>query len=196
MEIRPATVADLPEITRVYAHHVLHGTGTFETTPPGDAEIGARFSRAIRDGYCWLVAEDETGLLGFAHYGPFRERAAFRYTVEDSIYVRDDVRGQGVGKELVSRLIEEASAAGFRQMLALIGDSDNVASIGMHASLGFVRTGVLRATGTKFGRELDVVIMQRALDPTEAASAAIEQRAALSDPSLRSAHQAGSDAAT
>lgn len=165
MEIRPATEADLPGITEVYAHHVLHGTGTFETEPPDLAEIGRRFDHARRGGYCWLVAEDETGLLGFASYGAFRERAAYRHTVEDSIYVRDDVRGQGVGKELVGRLIEEATAAGFRQMLALVGDSDNVASIGMHASLGFVRAGVLRATGAKFGRELDVVVMQRALDP-------------------------------
>lgn len=164
MEIRPARPEDLAGIERIYAHHVLHGTGTFEEDPPDTAAMGARMRRGLDAGYCWLVAADETGLLGFGYYGPFRERAAYRYTVEDSIYVREDVRGQGVGKALVARLIAEATAAGFRQMLALIGDSDNVSSIGMHASLGFTRNGVLRATGLKFGRTLDVVIMQRRLD--------------------------------
>ena len=163
MEIRAAQPADLASIERIYAHHVLNGTGTFEEDPPDTAEMGARMRRGLDAGYCWLVAADETGLLGFGFYGPFRERAAFRFTVEDSIYVREDVRGQGVGKSLVARLIEEATAAGFRQMLALIGDSDNVSSIGMHASLGFTRNGVIRAVGEKFGRTLDVVIMQRRL---------------------------------
>ncbi len=163
MEIRAARPADLPAIERIYAHHVLHGTGTFEEEPPSTVEIGERMRRGLDAGYCWLVAADETGVLGFGYYGPFRERAAYHHTVEDSIYVREDVLGQGVGKALVARLIAIATEAGFRQMLALIGDSDNVASIGMHASLGFARVGVLRATGRKFGRLLDVVIMQKAL---------------------------------
>ena len=163
MEIRAARPDDTDGIRRIYAHHVLHGTGTFEEEPPDEAAIGARMRRGLDAGYAWLVAADETGLLGFGYYGPFRERAAYRHTVEDSIYVREDVRGQGVGKALVARLLEVATAAGFRQMLALIGDSDNVSSIGMHASLGFTRAGVLRATGLKFGRILDVVIMQRRL---------------------------------
>ncbi len=163
MEIRAARADDLAEMQAIYAHHVLHGAGTFEEVPPAIDEIARRLGRCEAAGYAWLVAADETGVLGFAYYGPFRERAAYRHTVEDSIYVREDVRGQGVGKELVARLIEAAIEAGFRQMLALIGDSDNVASIGMHASLGFIQTGVLRGVGVKFGRTLDVVIMQRTL---------------------------------
>ncbi len=169
MEIRAARPSDLSEIQAIYAHHVLHGTGTFEERPPSVEEMGGRLAKGLRDGYCWLVAADETGVLGFAYYGAFRERAAYRRTVEDSIYVREDLRGQGVGKELGAELIARASEAGFRQMLALIGDSDNVASIGMHASLGFTRSGVLRAAGEKFGRVLDVVIMQRRLGAESAA---------------------------
>ncbi len=163
MEIRQARPVDLPEIQAIYAHHVLHGTGTFEEVPPSVEEIGGRLARCLGAGHAWLVAADETGLVGFAYYGPFRDRPAYRHTVEDSIYVREDVRGQGVGKALVGQLIEEAETAGFRHMLALIGDSDNVGSIGVHASLGFVRVGVMRDVGEKFGQSLDVVIMQRTL---------------------------------
>ena len=163
MEIRQAGPVDLPDIQAIYAHHVLHGTGTFEEEPPTVEEVGGRLARCLGAGHAWLVAADETGLLGFAYYGPFRDRAAYRHTVEDSVYIREYVRGQGVGKALVLRLIEDAEAAGFRQMLALIGDSDNAGSIGVHASLGFARTGVMRSVGVKFARTLDVVIMQRAL---------------------------------
>ncbi len=163
MEIRGARPADLPEIQSIYAHHVLHGTGTFEDEPPPVEEMAARLARCLGAGHAWIVAADETGLLGFGYYGPFRDRSAYRRTVEDSLYVRDDVRGQGVGKALVGRLIEAADEAGLQQMLALIGDSDNVGSIGVHASCGFARTGVMRAVGTKFGRTLDVVIMQLTL---------------------------------
>ncbi len=163
MEIRPTAESDLPEIQAIYAHHVLHGTGTFEETPPPLEEIAARFRRGNERGFAWRVAADDTGVLGFAYYGPFRDRPAYRHLVEDSIYVREDVRGQGVGKQLVARLLSDAEAAGLRQMIAVIGDAENVGSIGMHASLGFLRTGTLRAAGLKFGRWLDVVIMQRAL---------------------------------
>ena len=147
MDIRPTAEPDLPEIQAIYAHHVLHGTRTFEEAPPPLEEIAARFRRGSERGFAWRVAADDTGVLGFAYYGPFRDRPAYRFIVEDSIYVREDVRGQGVGKQLV----------------AVIGDAENVGSIGMHASLGFQRTGILRAAGLKFGRWLDVVIMQRAL---------------------------------
>jgi phosphinothricin acetyltransferase len=109
------------------------------------------------------VASDATGVLGYAYFAQLRDRSAYRYTAEDSIYVRDDVRGQGVGKALVAQLLDQAEAQGFRQMIAVIGDSDNVGSIGMHASLGFQRTGLLRATGLKFGRWVDTVYMQRPL---------------------------------
>ena len=164
MEIRQARPADLPDIQLVYAHHVLRGVGTFEEEPPPVEEMGARLARCLSSGFNWLVAGDETGVLGFAFYGSFRDRAAYRHTVEDSVYIREDVRGQGVGKALVGELVADATANGFRQMLALIGDSDNVASIGVHASLGFTRAGVLRNVGFKFDRVLDVVIMQRPLE--------------------------------
>ena len=163
MDIRDATQADVPEIQAIYAHHVLHGTGTFEEQPPPVEEIMARFRKVVDNGYVWLVAADATGVLGFGYYTPFRDRSAYRYTVEDSIYVREDVRGQGVGKALVSRLIEMATAAGLRQMIAVIGDAENVGSIGVHASLGFHMAGTMKAAGIKFGRWLDVVSMQRAL---------------------------------
>jgi len=163
MDIRDATEADVPDMQAIYAHHVLHGTGTFEEEPPSVEEMSARFHKVVDRGYVWLVATDATGVLGFGYYAPFRERSAYRFTVEDSIYVREDVRGQGVGKGLVARLIELAIAAGLRQMIAVIGDSENVGSIGVHASLGFHMVGTMRSTGIKFGQWLDVVTMQRAL---------------------------------
>lgn len=163
MQIRPATEADLPEIQAIYAHHVLHGTGTFDEIPPSIEEITAKFHHVLEDGGIWLVADDETGILGYGYYTQFRDRSAYRYCVEDSIYVRENVRGQGVGKALVSRMIDEATARGIRQIVAVIGDSDNVGSIGVHSSLGFQRVGLLRSAGVKFGRWLDVVYMQRAL---------------------------------
>jgi len=163
MDIRPATDADIPAIHAIYAHHVLHGTGTFDEDPPPEAELLEKL-RHVRDaGWSWLVATDDTGVLGYAYYTQFRDRSAYRYCVENSIYVRDDVRGQGVGKALVAELIEDATAKGMRQMIAVIGDSENVGSIGVHASLGFQRVGLLRSAGVKFGRWLDVVYMQRAL---------------------------------
>ena len=163
MQIRAATAADAPEIQGIYAHHVLHGTGTFEEVPPTVEEMAARLDAVAARGGHWLVAEDATGVLGYAYYAQIRDRSAYRFCVEDAVYVRQDVRGQGVGKALVSRLLEIAEAAGIRQMVAVIGDSDNVGSIGVHASLGFARVGVLRAAGLKFGRWLDVIYMQRAI---------------------------------
>ncbi len=163
MDIRDATEADVPEIQAIYAHHVLHGTGTFEEEPPSVEDMSARFREVVGNGYVWLVATDATGVLGYGYYTPFRHRSAYRFTVEDSIYVREDVRGQGVGKALVLRLIEVATQAGLRQMIAVIGDSENVGSIGVHASLGFHMVGTMKAAGIKFGRWIDVVTMQRPL---------------------------------
>lgn len=163
MEIEQATEADIAAIQAIYAHHVLHGTGTFEDEPPSVEEMLARWQKVIRQHCVWLVARDATGVLGFGYYTPFRDRSAYRYTVEDSIYVREDVRGQGVGKALVARLIELATARGLRQMIAVIGDSENVGSIGVHASLGFHIIGTMKSAGLKFGRWLDVVSMQRPL---------------------------------
>ncbi len=162
MQIRDTEVVDMAAIQSIYAHHVLNGTGTFEELPPSIEDMKERFLQRT-PGTSWLVATDATGVIGYAYFAPYGKRSAYRYCAEDSIYVRDDVRGQGVGKALVARLIEVAEAAGYRQMVAVIGDSENVGSVGMHASLGFRQVGMLRAAGYKFGRWLDVVHMQRSL---------------------------------
>jgi phosphinothricin acetyltransferase len=163
MLIRDATADDLAAITAIYAHHVRVGTGTFEETPPEPAEMAARIARVQNAGWSWLVAEAEGVVIGYAYFSQFRDRSAYRYCAENAIYVRDDVRGQGVGKALVEVLLQRATACEFRQMLAVIGDSENVGSIGLHVSLGFRQAGVLKAAGLKFGRWVDVVFMQRAL---------------------------------
>lgn len=166
--IRDAGPGDLPAITAIYGHHVLHGTGTFEEEPPSEGEMAARMAKVQGQGCAWLVAEDEAGqVLGYGYFAPFRPRSAYRFTAEDSVYVRDDIRGQGVGKALVAELLARAEAMGIRQMIAVIGDSENVGSIGLHISLGFRQVGVLRAVGMKFGRWVDVVQMQRALGEGE-----------------------------
>ena len=163
MLVRNAADADIPDIQAIYAHHVLHGTGTFDEVPPSVEEMTERFRMVAARGWTWLVAADATGVLGYAYFTQFRDSSAYRFTAEDSIYVREDVRGQGVGKALVAQLVEAAAQAGFRQMIAVIGDSANVGSVGVHASLGFRPAGTLRAAGMKFGQWLDVVYMQRAL---------------------------------
>lgn len=163
MEIMDAQDGDLPSIQAIYAHHVLTGTGTFEDVPPTLEEMAERLAAKREAGFAWLVARDASGILGFGYYGPFRDRAAYSHTVEDSVYVRDGVRGQGVGKTLVSALLDRAREQKFKQMLALIGNSENTASIGVHASLGFQHCGTMRKVGHKLGRWLDVVIMQKAL---------------------------------
>jgi phosphinothricin acetyltransferase len=163
MLIRNATAADIPEIQSIYAHQVLHGTGTFDASPPSVEDMTERFHMVVARGWSRLAAVDTTGVLGYAYFTQFRDRSAYRFTAEDSIYVREDVRGQGVGKALVAQLDAAATQAGFRQMIAVIGDSANVGSIGVHASLGFRLAGTLRAAGLKFGHWLDVVCMQRPL---------------------------------
>ena len=167
MIIRDATPADLPAITAIYAHHVLTGTGTFEETPPDVAELGARMGNVQGEGCAWLAAEQEGIILGYGYYSQIRDRSAYRFTAEDSIYVRDDVRGMGVGKALVVALLEHATARGFRQMIAVIGDSENVGSIGLHSSLGFRQVGTMKAVGLKFGEWVDVVTIQRPLGEGE-----------------------------
>jgi phosphinothricin acetyltransferase len=165
MDIRDAASPDLPEIQGVYAHHVLHGTGTFEEVPPSVEEMSARHAAVTGKSWPWLIATDATGVLGYAYYAQFRDRSAYRHTCENAVYVREDVRGQGVGKALVAALLQRAEEQDFRQMLAVIGDADNAGSIGVHASLGFVQVGRLRDVGLKFGRWLDVVYMQKTIVP-------------------------------
>jgi phosphinothricin acetyltransferase len=160
MLLRDATPADLPEITAIYAHHVLHGTGSFEEIPPSPDEMAARLAKVQAAGWAWLVAEEAGQILGYGYVSQYRERSAYRYSAEDSVYVREDVRGQGVGKALVSALLPRAEACGFRQMFAVIGDSENVGSIGLHLALGFRQVSVLKSVGFKFGRWLDAVTMQ------------------------------------
>ena len=163
MVIRDAQPADLPAITAIYAHHVQHGTGTFEEVAPDEAEMASRLAKVQDHGWAWLVAEQDGAVTGYAYYAQFRDRSAYRFSAEDSIYIRDDIRGQGVGKALVAVLLDRAEAAGFRQMFAVVGDSDNVGSIGLHISLGFRQCGILKAAGLKFGRWVDVVYLQRSL---------------------------------
>ncbi|MBL8353103.1 MAG: N-acetyltransferase [Burkholderiaceae bacterium] len=163
LTIRPSTVADLPEITAIYAEAVLNGTGTFELDPPDTAEMTRRRHDVLANGLPWLVAERRGRLLGYAYANTFRPRKAYRFCLEDSIYLHPDARGQGVGRLLLTELVGRCEAAGARQMLAVIGDAANAGSIGVHAALGFEHTGVLKASGWKFGRWLDVVLMQRSL---------------------------------
>ena len=161
--IRPSTPSDLPALTAIYAHAVLHGTGTFELDPPDDAEMARRRDDVLDKGLPWLVAQAGDQVLGYAYANHFRPRKAYRFCLEDSIYLHADARGQGVGRLLLAELVGRCEAAGARQMLAVIGDAANAGSIGVHAALGFEHTGVLKAAGWKFDRWLDVVLMQRAL---------------------------------
>lgn len=163
LHLRPSTPADLPAITAIYAEAVLQGTGTFELEPPDLAEMTRRRDDVLGKGLPWLVAERGGQVLGYAYANHFRPRRAYRFCLEDSIYLHPDARGQGVGKLLLAELIGRCEALGARQMLAVIGDSANAGSIGVHAALGFEHTGVLKASGWKFDRWLDVVLMQRAL---------------------------------
>lgn len=171
VQIRPATPEDLPAIAAIYAHAVLHGTGTFEITPPSLADMTARHAEVTGRGLPWLVAHTATTrdaepgqtVIGYAYANWFRPRPAYRFFVEDSLYVAPEVHGQGVGRLLLSELIAQCTLRGARQMVAVIGDSDNHGSIGVHKACGFEPTGVLRSSGWKFDRWLDVVLMQRAL---------------------------------
>jgi phosphinothricin acetyltransferase len=160
---RAATAADIPAITAIYAEQVLYGTATFELAPPDEAEMARRMEMLFDGGYPYIVAERDGSVLGYAYAGEYRARPAYRHTVEDSIYLSPDARGQGVGGLLLRVLIEQSMALGFRQMLAVIGDSQNLASIRVHRAAGFADIGVFTSVGHKFGRWLDVVLMQRSL---------------------------------
>ena len=161
--IRPATVADLAPVTAIYAGHVLHGSATFEIDPPDLAEMTRRHADVTARGLPWLVLEEHGKVVGYAYAGSFRPRPAYRHCLEDSIYLAEGAAGRGHGRLLLVELLARCEAAGARQMLAVIGDSGNAASIGVHRALGFAHTGTIEAAGWKFGRWLDVVIMQRQL---------------------------------
>ena len=160
MLIRPAAPQDLPAIHAIYTHHVMHGLASFEEVPPALEEIRRRFEDVTKQGFPYLVAEEKGEILGYGYCSLYRTRSAYRYTVEDSIYVKQGMQGKGVGKALLKELIARSEALGYRQIIAVIGDSANAGSIKLHASLGFVRAGVLRSTGFKFGRWVDSVYMQ------------------------------------
>jgi phosphinothricin acetyltransferase len=161
--VRPATADDIASITAIYAHAVRHGTASFELEPPDETEMRRRQRALIDQGFPYLVAERDGAIGGYAYAGPYRTRPAYRWTVEDSVYIAPERLRQGIGRVLLDALIGESEARGFRQMIAVIGDSAQHGSIALHAAAGFEHVGVLQAVGCKFGRWLDSVLMQRAL---------------------------------
>ena len=163
MLVRDAAQGDFPAIQRIYAHHVMHGLASFEEEAPDLEEMRRRFRDVVGRGLPYVVAEDLGEVLGYGYCAPYRARSAYRYALENSVYVRDDRRGRGVGSRLLVELIERCARLGYRQMIAVIGDSANAASIGLHARHGFVRAGTLRSVGYKFGRWVDSLLMQRPL---------------------------------
>jgi phosphinothricin acetyltransferase len=160
MLVRPAAPQDLPAIQAIYAHHVLHGLASFEEVPPAVEEMRRRYDDIVGQGLPYLAAEENGELLGYGYCSLYRTRSAYRYTLEDSIYVKQGRQGKGIGKAVLTELIARCTALNYRQIIAVIGDSANEGSIKLHASLGFVRAGVLRSTGFKFGRWVDSVYMQ------------------------------------
>lgn len=166
--IEPAVPGDAPAIARIYAHHVLHGTATFEIDPPDSAEIAARMDKLRTAGMPWLVARDAEGtVLGYAYAGAFHSRPAYRHTGEDTIYIRHDRLGQGLGTALLAALLKACEACGLRQMMALIAGTEP-ASIALHAKAGFVEVGRLKSVGRKHGKWIDVLYMQRSLGDGDA----------------------------
>lgn len=161
--IRPATPADIKDITAIYAHAVEHGTASFEIEPPSVAEMTTRQKILLDGGYPYLVGDAAGTVAGYAYVGPYRPRIAYRHTVEDSVYVNPRVTRRGIGRLLLTALIAAAEVRGFRQMVAIIGDSQQTPSIELHRSLGFASVGTLTNIGFKHGRWLDTVLMQRPL---------------------------------
>ncbi|HVR90499.1 MAG TPA: GNAT family N-acetyltransferase [Novosphingobium sp.] len=178
MQITPASLADAPAIAAIYAHHVAHGTASYEIAPPGAKEMAKRMAKVIDAGSPWLVARDGASdgggaVIGFAYASQFRDRAAYRFACENSIYVRDDRRGEGIGRALLALLIVAAERAGFRQMIAVIGGAEP-ASARLHAACGFAEAGRLEGIGRKHGQWLDTLYMQRALGPGDATPPDVE----------------------
>lgn len=161
--IRPSRDEDLDAITRIYGHHVLNGTGTFETTPPTVADMTTRRADVLGKGLPWLVAEDDGQVLGFAYGNWFKPRPAYRFSVEDSIYMDPAAHRKGLGRALLAELLAVLERTGTRKVMAVIGDSNNAGSIGVHRALGFELVGVVQSCGWKFDRWLDIVMMQKTL---------------------------------
>lgn len=158
--IRASREDDMGSIAAIYSHHVLHGTASFETSPPSSEEMARRRADLVARNLPHLVAELGGEVVGYAYAGPYRTREAYRFTLEDSVYIHPDYQGKGIGRRLLHAVIREAAQAGYRQMIAVIGDSGNVASIRLHETAGFRHMGVLRSVGYKFDRWLDTVLMQ------------------------------------
>jgi L-amino acid N-acyltransferase YncA len=176
LTLRSSTDLDLPAITAIYAHHVTHGTGTFETTPPTESDMAARRQDVLAKGLPFLVAEQDGRVLGYAYCQWFKPRPAYRFSAEDSIYLDPKAAGQRIGNKLLMELARQAEAAGIRKLIAVIGDSGNAASIGVHRAIGFRHVGTIESCGWKFGRWLDIVLMEKSLGegsrtPAEAPSA-------------------------
>jgi L-amino acid N-acyltransferase YncA len=161
--VRPSREADVAAITRIYAYHVLHGLASFEEVWPGEAELARRRLEVLRHGFPYLTAEQDGEVVGYCYAAPYRARSAYRFTIEDSVYIDPTRTGHGIGRALLSRLIALCEQGPWRQMIAVIGDSENRASIGLHAAEGFRMIGTHPAVGFKFGRWVDSVLMQREL---------------------------------
>jgi len=161
--IRPSRDEDVETITAIYAHHVLHGTGTFETEPPSATDMAARRADVLSKKLPYLVAERDGEILGFAYCNWFKPRPAYRFSAEDSIYLANGARGQGLGSKLLDALSQSAESVGVRKLIAVIGDSANAGSIGVHRAQGFTHVGVLKDCGWKFGEWRDVVLMEKVL---------------------------------
>ncbi len=169
LTVRPVRDTDIPAIAAIYGHAVRHGFASFEVDAPDEAEMTKRMRALVDADFPYLVGEKDGRVLGYAYAGAYRPRPAYRNSVENSVYVSPDAHRLGVGKALLAELIEIATAKGFRQMIAVIGDSGNAGSIGLHRALGFTYCGVIHSVGYKHGRWLDSVIMQRALGPGDTA---------------------------
>ena len=161
--VRSAVAGDMARVQAIYAHHVLHGTASFEEFPPDLAEMRRRRDAVLAAGLPYLVAENDGVVIGYAYAGRYRARTAYRHTAEDSVYIDSNAAGLGAGRALLAQVIAQSAAAGYRELVAIIGDSGNTASIGLHRALGFQDVGTLRNVGLKFGRWLDAVIMQHTI---------------------------------
>jgi L-amino acid N-acyltransferase YncA len=163
--IRPSQDADIPAIAGIYGHHVLHGLASFEEVPPSEQEIADRRAGIVAQGLPYVVAERDGKILGYCYAGPFRPRSAYRFTLEDSVYIDPAEVGRGIGRRLLREVLTQSIELGYRQMIAVIGGRETLPSIRLHAALGFAHVAVLEGAGFKFGRWVDLVLMQIALGP-------------------------------